>query len=111
MKIIYQAADITEAYIVAGLLNTNGIETHVGGLYLQGGIGLLPATDFVNVHVLNESDLDAAMVIMDEYTHTEQTVNKDDSSSYKSNRNRSKPFIVVFVALVVVLTFLLLSIS
>ena len=110
MTIIYQAADITEAHIVAGLLNTNGIETHVGGLYLQGGIGLLPAIDFVNVHILNESDLDAAMVIMKEYSRLEKTESSIDSSSYKSNRKRSKPFVVIFVAIFIVLIFWMLSI-
>jgi len=35
MKIIYKARDIIEAHIVSGMLNANGIETHVGGYYLQ----------------------------------------------------------------------------
>ena len=66
MKIIYRAGDITEAHIILGLLNANGIEAHVGGLYLQGGIGDLAVSDFVNVHVAN-ADVALAKSIISEY--------------------------------------------
>lgn len=54
MKIVYKARDIIEAHIVAGMLNAQGIETHVGGFYLQGGVGDLAASDFANVQVADE---------------------------------------------------------
>ncbi len=66
MQIIYKAGDITEAHIVAGLLNANNIETHVDGFYLQGGVGDLAAMDFVNVRVDNE-DVQKAVEIISEY--------------------------------------------
>jgi hypothetical protein len=66
MKIIYKAADITEAHIVKGLLESNGIEAHVGGFYLQGGIGDLAAHDFAHVHVADE-DQQRANEVISEY--------------------------------------------
>ena len=66
MKIVYKAGDITEAHIVSGLLNASNIETHVGGYYLQGGIGDLAAMNFVNVQV-DDKDVPLAKDIIAEY--------------------------------------------
>ncbi len=54
MQIAYRAKDITEAHIVAGLLEANGIEAYVGGHYLQGAMGEIGAAGFSNVHVDDE---------------------------------------------------------
>ena len=66
MKLVYRASDIIEANIVAGMLRAQGIETHVGGFYLQGGIGELAAQDFAHVHVGDE-DEDLARKLIAEY--------------------------------------------
>lgn len=66
MIIVYKAGDITEAHIISGLLNANNIETHVGGYYLQGGIGDLAAMNFVNVQV-DDKDVPLANDIITEY--------------------------------------------
>lgn len=70
MKIIYKAKDIIEAHIVAGMLNANGIETHVGGYYLQGGVGDVAVFDFANVQVADE-DVVTALPLVAEYEGTE----------------------------------------
>jgi len=70
MQIIYKARDIIEAHIVAGMLNANGIETHVGGYYLQGGIGDVAVFDFANVQVADE-DVVAALPLVAEYEGVE----------------------------------------
>ena len=54
MRIVYNANDITDAHLVAGLLEANGIKCHVGGHYLQGGIGELATMGFANVQVADE---------------------------------------------------------
>jgi len=83
MKIIYKARDIIEAHIVAGMLNANGIETHVGGFYLQGGVGDVAVFDFANVQVADE-DVIAALPLVAEYESVDphegecDTVNLDD---------------------------------
>ena len=72
MKIIYKAKDIIEAHIVAGMLNANGIETHVGGYYLQGGVGDVAVFDFANVQVA-DGDIAAALPMIAEYEGAEST--------------------------------------
>jgi hypothetical protein len=66
MKLVYRAGDIIEANIVAGMLQANGIDAHVGGYYLQGGIGELAAGDFANVHVEDE-DVELAKRLIEDY--------------------------------------------
>lgn len=66
MKIIYRAGDVVEAHIVAGMLQSHGIDAHVGGHYLQGGVGELPATDSATVRVADE-DGDRAARVIEEY--------------------------------------------
>ncbi|MGV6827678.1 MAG: putative signal transducing protein, partial [bacterium] len=39
MKRIYSAANPTEANIVVGMLQAEGIDAHLTGHYLQGGVG------------------------------------------------------------------------
>ena len=73
MKLIYRARDVTEAHIVSGLLKSNGIVAHVGGHYLQGGVGDLAAMDFATISV-SEEDVDAAISIIAEYD--KKTYNK-----------------------------------
>lgn len=60
---IFDASDITEAHIVRGMLEAHGIEAHVGGHYLQGGVGDLVAQGFATVHVEEAEALDARSLI------------------------------------------------
>ncbi len=48
---VYDASDITEAHIVRGMLEVHGIEAHVGGHFLQGGVGELAVQGFAAVYV------------------------------------------------------------
>lgn len=77
MKLIYRASDIVEASIVAGMLRSYGIEAHVGGYYLQGGIGELAAQDFVHVHVADE-DAERAQSLIAEYEQASSDENGED---------------------------------
>lgn len=70
MKLIYNAGDILEAEIVSGMLAANGIDSHVGGYYLQGGIGEVSVSDFARVYVADE-DVNAAVVLIKEYENAE----------------------------------------
>ena len=74
MKLVYSASDIIEANIVAGMLQANGIDAHVGGYYLQGGIGELAARDFANVHVADE-DVELAKSLIEDYEKA--SINED----------------------------------
>lgn len=63
---IYAASDITEAHIVCGMLQAHGIEAHVSGHYLQGGIGELAAQGFAGVLVA-EDQADSARALIEAY--------------------------------------------
>ncbi|WP_297807845.1 DUF2007 domain-containing protein [uncultured Methylophaga sp.] len=66
MQLVFRAGNILEAHIVAGLLNSHGIESHVGGHFLQGAVGDLPASDFAYVFV-DEDDMAQAEAIIADY--------------------------------------------
>ncbi|MEX1196826.1 MAG: DUF2007 domain-containing protein [Pseudohongiellaceae bacterium] len=66
MKIVYKANDILEAHIVAGMLQAESIEAHVGGHYLQGAVGDLAPVGLASVSVADE-DTDAAMRLIRDY--------------------------------------------
>ena len=63
---IYAASDITEAHIVCGMLQAHGIEAHVSGHYLQGGIGELAAQGFAGVLVA-EAQAESARALIESY--------------------------------------------
>ena len=65
MQIVFRASNILEAQIVSGLLQANGIDTYVGGYYLQGAVGDLPATDFAHVFVADDDVISAKQLITD----------------------------------------------
>lgn len=84
MQIAYRARDITEAHIVAGLLEANGIEAFVGGHYLQGAMGEIGAAGFSNVHV-DDEDLYQARQLVSEY---EQSSGSSASSISRKSDDR-----------------------
>lgn len=72
MKTIYKAGNINEAHIVAGMLESRGIQSYVGGHHLQGGVGEMATMDFARVHVAEE-DYDAALPLIAEYEQSDPT--------------------------------------
>ncbi|TCK08784.1 DUF2007 domain-containing protein [Marinobacterium mangrovicola] len=68
MQIVYQAQDIAEAHIVAGMLRANGIEAHVAGHYLQGALGEVGTFNLAQVKV-DGSDFMNARILIEEYEH------------------------------------------
>lgn len=93
MQIIFKASDIGEAHIVAGLLNSNGIGAHVGGHYLQGGVGDLAALDFANVQVADE-DVETARTVITKYE--KQTIPKNGFRPNSQPTLTSKLLLVIF---------------
>jgi len=99
LKLIYKAGDITEAHIIAGLLRANDIDSHVGGHYLQGGIGDLAAMDFATIYVADEN-VDAANSIVAEYENKGEQISK----SVSENTNAwTMPFMVIAICLLMIL--------
>ena len=80
MQIVYQAQDIAEAHIVAGMLRANGIEAHVAGHYLQGALGEVGTFNLAQVKV-DETDFMNARILIDEH---------EDNSCNHSNLNEEQ---------------------
>ena len=77
MKTVYQAANITEAEIVRGMLAAEGISSHVTGFYLQGGIGELAPTDTARV-LVEDADLQRALTVLDDYSDDAHAASVDE---------------------------------
>lgn len=77
MKTIYKAGNVTEAHIVAGLLESHGIESHVGGQYLQGDVGEVATMDFARVFIADEN-YEAALPIIAGYEQNKPTAEPDE---------------------------------
>jgi hypothetical protein len=80
MQTIYRTNNITDAYLVKGLLQQDGIASHIFGEYLTGGVGELSAGDFIYLRVAPDS-VDAALALISdfesgtlEFTATEEHV-------------------------------------
>lgn len=102
MQIAYRARDLAEAHIVAGLLQSSGIECHVGGHYLQGAMGEIGAAGFTNVHV-EDDDYALARTVVAEY---EATTPSESASAEEGDRaNRYATWFLLFLAIVMVVLF------
>ena len=102
MQIAYRARDLAEAHIVAGLLQSRGIETHVGGHYLQGAMGEIGAAGFTNVHVEDE-DYVQARALVAEYEAATPPVTPADEIEDRANRYAT--WFLLFLAVVMVVLF------
>lgn len=44
MLCIYSTSDYIEAHIIRGMLEQQQVDCHIGGYYLQGGVGEVPVS-------------------------------------------------------------------
>ena len=51
MQTAYHAANAADAHMVCDVLRQEGVECHILGEYLQGGMGELPAHSMVRIQV------------------------------------------------------------
>jgi len=51
MRIVYRAENLVDAHLVKDALDQAGIPAFISGEYLIGGVGQLPARDFISVSV------------------------------------------------------------
>lgn len=102
MQIAYRARDLAEAHIVAGLLQSRGIEAHVGGHYLQGAMGDIGAAGFTNVHVEDDDYLQARALVA-EYESAAPAQTR--SADVEDRVNRYATGFLLFLAVLVVVVF------
>ncbi|MEO6926973.1 MAG: DUF2007 domain-containing protein [Rhodanobacter sp.] len=55
MHIVYRAQNLFDAHLVKDALEAEGIPAHIAGEYLTGGVGQLPAMDYIAVMVPTSS--------------------------------------------------------
>lgn len=65
MKTVFEAKHTIEANLIRNLLEQEGIDAHISGEYLQGGMGELPAMGLVSVMVEDEDFPRAERIIRD----------------------------------------------
>lgn len=104
MQIAYRARDLAEAHIVAGLLQSRGIESHVGGHYLQGAMGDIGAAGFTNVHVEDE-DYSQARELVAEYESSASPEPSSNGGQVEDRANRYATWFLLFLAVVMVVLF------
>ncbi|TAN02522.1 MAG: DUF2007 domain-containing protein [Rhodanobacteraceae bacterium] len=63
MRVVYHAESIVDAHLVKDALDHAGIPCFINGEYLTGGIGQLPARDFLTVSVPEIYAEDAGPVV------------------------------------------------
>lgn len=63
MRIVYRAEGIVDAHLVKDALDNAGIPCFINGEYLTGGIGQLPARDFLTISVPDVCVDDAGPVV------------------------------------------------
>ncbi|HET7329657.1 DUF2007 domain-containing protein [Dyella sp.] len=68
MRIVYRAQNLIDAHLVKDALESAEIPAFISGEYLTGGVGQLPALDYVAV-LVPESSVEAAESIVREIDH------------------------------------------
>jgi len=88
MLVIYSANDITEAGLIRGLLESNGIRVQITGEYLTGAVGELPAWNYIYVKI-EEADLEKAEHLLQEYHAGDLELSERESDAAESSESDS----------------------
>lgn len=78
MRVVYHAEGIVDAHLVKDALDNAGIPCFINGEYLTGGVGQLPARDYLTVSVPDVC-VDAATPVVDEITQMLQAPVQEDA--------------------------------
>ena len=62
---VYSAESTTDAHLIKGLLEQQGINAFVSGHYLQGAFGELPVINMIQVMVDREDETQAHQILQD----------------------------------------------
>jgi hypothetical protein len=68
MRIVYRAQNLIDAHLVKDALESAEVPAFISGEYLTGGVGQLPALDYVAV-LVPESSVEVAEPIVREIDH------------------------------------------
>jgi hypothetical protein len=76
---IYSAETTTDAHLIKGLLEQQGINAYVSGHYLQGAFGELPVINMIQVMV-EQADHSRAQQIMRDYAAGKFEIDENDTT-------------------------------
>ena len=62
---IYDASNSLEANLLKGILEQEGVDAHISGEYLQGGLGELPAMGLISILIEEQDHIRANKIISD----------------------------------------------
>jgi Putative prokaryotic signal transducing protein len=101
MRIVYQSTNVADLYVLRDVLAQAGIEAHVQGEFLRGGIGELPADTPVSLAVADAQADAARTIILDwersrpEHDDAEDAIEAAASAPSGSARRGGSGFAVV----------------
>jgi len=62
---VYSAETTTDAHLIKGLLEQNGVDAFVSGHYLQGAFGELPVINMIQIMVDSQDEQQARDILND----------------------------------------------
>ena len=107
MITVYQAHSSFDAKLIQDQLSFEGIDSHIMGDLLQGGMGELQAHGLVKLMV-DEEDLEHSISIIENWKNTKISENEKAPVKAVSPKKNNKP-IIMFVIVFVVLGFYFLT--
>lgn len=81
MRVVYHAENIVDAHLVKDALDHAGIPCFINGEFLTGGVGQLPARDFLTVSVPDNFVEDAGPVVREIEAMLRAPVATDDDTA------------------------------
>ena len=108
MITVYEAHSSFDAKLIQDQLSFEGIDSHIMGDLLQGGMGELQAHGLVKLMV-DEADLDKSLLIIEEWKNKNITENKTSITQPKTSRN-NKPILLLIIVFVILGFYLLTEI-
>lgn len=99
MITVYQAHSSFDAKLIQDQLSFEGIDSHIMGDLLQGGMGELQAHGLVKLMV-DEVDLEKSQIIIENWKNTKITENKKPTDE-TSTQNNHKPILLLTIVAVI----------
>ena len=106
MITVYQAHSSFDAKLIQDQLSFEGINSHIMGDLLQGGMGELQAHGLVKLMV-DEKDIEKSLIVIESWKNT-QINEKELSTSETTTQKKHKP-ILLFVMVFVIMGFYFLT--
>ncbi len=99
MITVYQAHSSFDAKLIQDQLFFEGINSHMMGDLLQGGVGELQANGVVKLMV-EEEDFDESLIVIEKWKNTKITENETPTKEVITQKNH-KPILLMVIVFVI----------